>query len=434
MQSSLPISVGVIVRDIGGNFVAIKLLSTSPNSNSAFYLFIRETCDFPAPSPLNISAEIVLRGFLIIISGKLRPQGKRVEFCMGTIVLGLRSDQTKKDPIIYFRQYLGSRRNPKIPRKVAKELGHRSKEYKHTKAGYLIHIFGWVGDMFISIHSGKRYANPHMPDHLLTFHLSQTGKIRIATKILIRAIGYDVAKDFLLKGEARRVDAYLDISACFEDMRSSIHRPYVHADKDFDNFLRSIYYGKSEPLYAILYEKLIEATSSIDFSIGRVGDPKIFCRLEGRMFKEEVPIETFADYHLLAEVNPFAFLKVRFLPSEEIDSLLQQEHLTAKRFSFLRSILRNSLQFAIKRFSKSRDFYNDLGPFLNQIAEPMDLHPHWKRKVNKLVDGFDVRKYFEEKDNLRSKNHFTLESLRTEYGDYRYSMLGFPMEAAYANL
>lgn len=353
---------------------------------------------------------------------------------MGTVVLGLFDNKFKREPIVHFRKYLGSKGNPKLPPKTKKLLGIDSKEFKKTKAGYLIHVHGWVGDMHISMLSGKRYKNESMPDHLLTFHLSQANKIKIAVKMIVRAIGYETAREFFLKGVSRRIDAYLDIFVDFEDMRNSIHRKYVHLDKDFDNFLRSAYYGKSEPLYAILYERKLDACSRIDFSMGNGVDPKIYCRLESRMFREEVHIKSFCDYQQLSEINPFVFLDIYYLPSEKIDALLLSEDLTPRKKLFLRSIQRNSLQFAIKRFSKSKDFYKRLKPFVDQISEEIDLHPMWKQKVRKLVDGFDVRKYFEEKDRIRAKNNFTMETLRTEYGDYRYRMLGLSAEVSYAGL
>lgn len=353
---------------------------------------------------------------------------------MGTVVLGLFDNKFEREPIVHFRKYLGNKSNPKLPRRTNKLLGFHSKEFKKTKAGYLIHVHGWVGDMHISMLSGKRYKNGSMPNHLLTFHLSQAKKIGIALKMIVRAIGYETAKDFFLKGVNRRTDAFLDIDASFEDMRNSIHRKYVHLDKDFDNFLRSCYYGKSEPLYAILYEKQLDICSRIDFSIGKEGDPKIYCRLEARMFREEVPIKSFCDYQQLSEINPFAFLDIYYLPSEKIDALLLTDSLTSREKSFLKSIQRNSLQFAIKRFSKSKDFNERLKPFLNQISEKMDLHLIWEQKVKKLVDGFNVRDYFKEQDSIRAKNNFTMETLRTEYGEYRYRMLGLSAEVSYAGL
>lgn len=313
---------------------------------------------------------------------------------MGTITVGVSKDILEFNPMERFKKHC-----QKISCALSrKERGKQKLDERNNylmKTGYQHYLHGYLDGKYVMVVSNPMPYFVNLPEYKITWHQSQWSSQKEVVDVFVRVFGLNDACAILCKGRIFRLDLWLDLEMPYRLLLKSIYRPRTKNTEQVRSDRRTIYFGASKDKVALIYEKDFDSRESLDLKYPNQIN-KHCTRIEIRYFNKNVPIDTFADYSELSNLNLFDMLKTYLFRDKDLRSIAggnSRSLLNVDKFLRLRDT--DGLSYAIKMMNVNRNFYRTIEPLLKKVSRDLELSDRWRGKIeSRIVGGFNIRSYF----------------------------------------
>lgn len=300
------------------------------------------------------------------------------------------------------KRTLGEKANPKLKKWFKEEKNAQDwvsgNTYIRDYAGYENHLYGYLVTKdgkrrYISVLYGPKKFRYDLPMYKITWHQSQWRSQREVVETFVRHFGLDKSYEIFFKWKIVRLDIWIDLGLSYDLVKRSIHKKGCSSVEKPRSCFRTLYLGSSSSLSRLIaYEKILK---KIDLGIKKKKNKHV--RLELRFLRNNVPIETYADYYKMTGLTLWHKIENYFMDKEtwlKIDDVVDIR--MKRKFKIFRKRLsREDFTYAKRSMNRRGNFSRGIEKYLKSYAVSHDFSLVWQGKVaRRIVGRFDIRSFF----------------------------------------
>jgi hypothetical protein len=325
---------------------------------------------------------------------------------MGTVTCASKLD----DGGVFYevvKKTLGDKANPKLKKWFKYEQNAKNwiagYRYIRDYTGYENHLYGYITTKegkkrYISILYGPKKFRYELAAYKITWHQSQWKNQREVVETFVHHFGLDKAYEIFFKWKIVRLDLWIDLGYLYDRVKRSIHKTGCSSIEKPRSYLRTLYLGSStSPSRLIAYEKVLRR---IDLGKKIENKKRKGVRLEVRLLNDAIPIETYAGYSKMIDIELWMKIENYFMDREiwvQLESIVDSRMKHNLKI-FRKRLNRDDFTYAKLSMNGNGNFSRGIGKYLKKYATSYNFSQIWQEKVSTVVVGdFEVRAFFRRK-------------------------------------